>query len=111
MQLQQAYLSCHVPVRLCLLRLAALLRGRRNLMSDRRSPLHRYAVILTLCILQSTALFAQTPIPNWCRKLPRPEYKTVERVSISDPWFEVYKPAQGVFAIYEPHQAEETSAT
>jgi Metallo-beta-lactamase superfamily len=40
--------------------------------------------------------------------LPRPEYKTVERVSISDPWFEVYKPAQGVFAIYEPHQAEET---
>jgi hypothetical protein len=34
MQLQQAYLSCHVPVRLCLLRLAALLRGRLNLMSD-----------------------------------------------------------------------------
>lgn len=94
--------------RLCLLRLAALLRGRINLMSDRRSPLHRYAVIPTLCILQSTALFAQTPIPDWCRKLPRPEYKTVERVSISDPWFEVYKPAQGVFAIYEPHQAEET---
>jgi hypothetical protein len=31
MQLQQAYLSCHVPVRLCLLRLAALLRGRLNL--------------------------------------------------------------------------------
>ena len=26
---------------------------------------------------------------------------------MSDPWFEVYKPAPGVFAIYEPHQAEE----
>jgi glyoxylase-like metal-dependent hydrolase (beta-lactamase superfamily II) len=26
---------------------------------------------------------------------------------VSDPWFEAYKPAPGVFAIYEPHQAEE----
>jgi Metallo-beta-lactamase superfamily len=70
--------------------------------------MHRNALILALCILQSLALLAQAPIPDWCRALPRPEYKTLERVSISDPWFEVYKPAQGVFAIYEPHQAEET---
>src|ERR1700733_1017941 len=70
--------------------------------------MHRNAVILTLCILQSPALLAQVPIPDWCRALPRPEYKTIERVPIIDPWFEVYKPAQGVFAIYEPHQAEET---
>ena len=47
-------------------------------------------------------------IPNWCRALPRPEYKTLERVPIPDPWFEVYKVAPGIFAIYEPHQAEET---
>jgi glyoxylase-like metal-dependent hydrolase (beta-lactamase superfamily II) len=26
---------------------------------------------------------------------------------VSDPWFEVYKPASKVFAIYEPHQSEE----
>jgi hypothetical protein len=58
--------------------------------------------------LQAPSLLCQAPIPDWCRALPRPEYKTFERVSISDPWFEVYKPAQGVFAIYEPHQAEET---
>jgi len=51
---------------------------------------------------------AQTKIPEWCRALPRPEYKTLERVSISDPWFDVYKVAPGVFAIYEPHQSEET---
>ena len=50
----------------------------------------------------------QAKIPEWCRALPRPEYKTLERVSISDPWFEVYKVAPGVFAIYEPHQSEET---
>src|SRR6202167_2733965 len=70
--------------------------------------MHRNAIILALSILQSSALLAQAPIPDWCRALPRPEYQTIERVPISDPWFEVYEPAQGVFAIYEPHQAEET---
>jgi glyoxylase-like metal-dependent hydrolase (beta-lactamase superfamily II) len=70
--------------------------------------MHRIAFILTLVVLQSSALLAQAPIPDWCRALPRPEYKTIQRVSISDPWFEVYEPAHGVFAIYEPHQAEET---
>jgi hypothetical protein len=67
------------------------------------------ALILAICILQSPALFAQTPVPaDWCRALPCPEYKTLERVPITDPWFEVYKTAPGVFAIYEPHQSEET---
>ena len=47
-------------------------------------------------------------MPEWCRALPRPEYKNLERVSVSDSWFEVYEPAPGVFAIYEPHQFEET---
>src|ERR1700674_1218723 len=94
--------------RFCRLRLLSLPRAASIGWSGRRSPMHRNAVILTLCILQSPALLAQVPVPDWCRALPRPEYKTVERVSISDPWFEVYKPAQGVFAIYEPHQAEET---
>jgi glyoxylase-like metal-dependent hydrolase (beta-lactamase superfamily II) len=47
-------------------------------------------------------------IPEWCKALPRPEYKSLQRVTVSDPWFEVYKPAKDVFAIYEPHQAEET---
>jgi glyoxylase-like metal-dependent hydrolase (beta-lactamase superfamily II) len=45
--------------------------------------------------------------PEWCRALPRPEYKALQRVLPDDPWFEVYKVAPGVFAIYEPHQAEE----
>jgi len=47
------------------------------------------------------------PIPDWCKPLPRPEYKSLERVLASDPWFEVYKVAPAVFAIYEPHQSEE----
>ena len=70
--------------------------------------MHRHAVILTLCVLQSPAVLAQASIPEWCHALPRPEYKTLERIPISDPWFQVFKAAQGVFAIYEPHQAEET---
>ena len=49
----------------------------------------------------------QTISPDWCKALPRPEYKSLERVLPNEPWFEVYKVAPGVFAIYEPHQAEE----
>jgi len=45
--------------------------------------------------------------PDWCRQLPRPKYKQLERVPSVDPWFEVYRIAPGVFAIYEPHQYEE----
>ena len=56
----------------------------------------------------SVLSLAQVTTPDWCRALPRPEYKSLERVPVSDRWFEVYRPAPGVFAIYEPHQAEET---
>jgi len=52
-------------------------------------------------------MIAQSAVPEWCRPLPRPEYRSLERVKVSDPWFEVYKPTAGVFAIYEPHQSEE----
>lgn len=45
--------------------------------------------------------------PEWCRELPRPEYKTMERVLEDEPWFEVYRIRPGVFAIYEPKQFEE----
>jgi glyoxylase-like metal-dependent hydrolase (beta-lactamase superfamily II) len=64
-------------------------------------------VLAMFILLPLSAPVAQTAIPEWCRALPRPEYKTLERIAVSDRWFEVYKPAPGVFAIYEPHQAEE----
>jgi len=67
----------------------------------------RKLFIPVICVLAGP-LLAQSSIPDWCRALPRPEYKNIERVKVSDPWFEVYKPASAVFAIYEPHQAEET---
>jgi glyoxylase-like metal-dependent hydrolase (beta-lactamase superfamily II) len=57
--------------------------------------------------LRGTSPVCTDEIAEWCRALPRPEYKTLQRVAVSDPWFEVYKVAPAVFAIYEPHQAEE----
>ena len=65
------------------------------------------AVVVLLSILLS-AQSARAEKPEWCRALPRPEYKTLERVPVDDSWFEVYRVVPQVFAIYEPHQAEET---
>jgi glyoxylase-like metal-dependent hydrolase (beta-lactamase superfamily II) len=50
----------------------------------------------------------QSEKPDWCKPLPRPEYKSLQRIPVSDPWFEVYKVAPNTMAIYEPHQSEET---
>lgn len=69
--------------------------------------MRKQRALAVLWLLTSPAI-SQTSIPDWCRPLPRPEYQSLERVKVSDPWFEVYKPAAGVFAIYEPRQAEET---
>jgi glyoxylase-like metal-dependent hydrolase (beta-lactamase superfamily II) len=61
--------------------------------------------VFFLAICMTFSLVAQQP--EWCKGLPRPAYSKLERVSIADPWFEVYKIRPGVFAIYEPHQLEE----
>jgi glyoxylase-like metal-dependent hydrolase (beta-lactamase superfamily II) len=60
---------------------------------------------LFLLVCLSAPMLAQQA--EWCKNLPRPAYAKLERVSAVDPWFEVYKIRPGVFAIYEPHQAEE----
>jgi glyoxylase-like metal-dependent hydrolase (beta-lactamase superfamily II) len=62
---------------------------------------------LILLVVFCVAFAAIGQQPEWCRKLPRPEYSKLERVKVSDPWFEVYRIRPGVFAIYEPHQFEE----
>jgi glyoxylase-like metal-dependent hydrolase (beta-lactamase superfamily II) len=67
----------------------------------------KYIAALAICFAIITPSGAQNTIPQWCRALPRPENKNLQRIPISDNWFEVYKTAPGVFAIYEPHQAEE----
>lgn len=68
----------------------------------------RLARLLLVCLLPPLAAAETKGIPEWCKPLPRPEYKTLLRIPVTDPWFEVYRIEPGVFAIYEPHQAEET---
>ncbi len=67
--------------------------------------------VLSLCFLwvaiAASGVAAQTEIPAWCRALPHPTFRTIERVPVKDSWFEVYRVAPKVFAIYEPHQEEE----
>jgi glyoxylase-like metal-dependent hydrolase (beta-lactamase superfamily II) len=66
-------------------------------------------VAKTAFVLIAVALTGglQAEKPEWCRNLPRPAYQKLERISVPDPWFEVYRIRPGVFAIYEPHQFEE----
>ena len=66
------------------------------------------AAVVAFVIFLLGAQSAPTDKPEWCRALPRPEYKTLNRVPVHDPWFEIYQVVPQVFAIYEPHQAEET---
>ncbi|HXW56330.1 MAG TPA: MBL fold metallo-hydrolase [Candidatus Cybelea sp.] len=73
----------------------------------------RSTVLATFCFLFCLATPLSAPSqdranwPAWCRNLPRPEYKKLERIPSPDAWFEVYRVAPQVFAIYEPRQFEE----
>src|SRR5215472_8914327 len=80
---------------------------RRSLASGQRAR-WLTVTLLALGVVCATTSWAQDNRPEWCRALPRPEYKNLERIASSDPWFEVYRVAPGTFAIYEPHQSEET---
>ena len=69
--------------------------------------------IACLCLLAAlpTNVSSQRPAeplrPKWCEGMPRPEYKTLQRVDVHSDWFEVYQVQPSVYAIYEPHQFEE----
>src|SRR5258706_6075323 len=66
-----------------------------------------------LCFITVAAIFvsdqpsAEPLRPEWCRELPRAEFKKLERVLPDESWFEIYRIRPGVFAIYEPKQFEE----
>src|SRR5579863_1791946 len=64
------------------------------------------SLLLPLFIVVLTSSLAAQQA-EWCKKLPRAAYSKLERVPVTDPWFEVYKIRPGVFAIYEPRQLEE----
>lgn len=64
---------------------------------------------LSVCVvLVIAACRAPEPVAQrWCDRLPRPAYAQLERVPVSQDWFEVYRVADGVLAIYEPFQFQE----
>lgn len=62
---------------------------------------------IAFLLFSAFSVYLGAQLPEWCRELPRPAYKKLERVKVADAWFEVYRVQPGVFAIYEPHQSEE----
>jgi glyoxylase-like metal-dependent hydrolase (beta-lactamase superfamily II) len=44
---------------------------------------------------------------EWWRVHPRPVYATLEKVGTYQEWFDVYRLADGTYALYEPNQFEE----
>ena len=78
-------------------------------MTSIKESFKKVHIALVVCAAVSApVLFGQAQVPDWCRALPRREYKDLHRVPVSDSWFEVFEVAPSVFALYEPHQAEET---
>lgn len=72
--------------------------------------LRRLRAFLIPCALAFAPLCAHARSsvaqPAWCGEY-RAAFAHLQRVPSPDPWFEVYKVAPGVFAIYEPRQFEE----
>jgi glyoxylase-like metal-dependent hydrolase (beta-lactamase superfamily II) len=66
------------------------------------------AILCCCAAAQDRAEAKNEPLtPDWCKKLPRAGYKSLERVSTNQSWFEVYRIQPDVFALYESHQYEE----
>jgi len=50
---------------------------------------------------------ATVPEVRWCDEIPLPVYDNLERVPVTQDWFEVHIVAEGVYSISEPYQFQE----
>jgi glyoxylase-like metal-dependent hydrolase (beta-lactamase superfamily II) len=71
-----------------------------------------FLVTFIYCALAATTVHAQELSPansmaEFCARLPRPAYAELERVPYASDWFELYRVAPGITAIYEPFQWQE----
>ena len=68
---------------------------------------------ISLALTTPNASYAQDAsgynggIGEFCQNLPRPQYAELDRIASPDNWFELYKVADGVTALYEPFQWQE----
>src|SRR5262249_25074454 len=63
---------------------------------------------VSACRGGTTATAPPSASTRWCDLLPRAANAALPRVSVSSDWYFVYRAADGVFAIAEPLQFEET---
>jgi glyoxylase-like metal-dependent hydrolase (beta-lactamase superfamily II) len=82
-------------------------RRRENLDKEVTRLVCVFSLLFSFVSLAFGAPQGEPIRPEWCRELPRPEYKKLERVLSDEPWFEVYRIRPSVFALYEPKQFEE----
>jgi glyoxylase-like metal-dependent hydrolase (beta-lactamase superfamily II) len=71
----------------------------------------RFGIVLLVAATgcaKPSALAPAPPETRWCDELPRAANTALPRVTVSSDWFEVYQAAEGVFAIAEPRQFQET---
>lgn len=59
---------------------------------------------------QAVAITGDVVTPAWCNALPRAAYASLKRVTITSDWFEAWDVGEGVIALYEPKQWQETIA-
>jgi hypothetical protein len=63
-------------------------------------------VLLATCVQPKAPPSSPPPATGaaarWCDELPRPENAALERVAVTTDWFQVYRAADGVFALTEP---------
>ena len=69
---------------------------------------------LLTCLAQLTnksQAMSSAPMPAWCSKLPRPQYSSLDRISVpTQTWFQIYRVRPNVYALYEPYHWEESIA-
>jgi len=86
---------------------AAIVRADAGAVARERNRLERALASAASELAAATSLASAQASERWCDHLPRPAYAAIERVAGSDSWFQVYRVAPGVFAIYEPYQFQE----
>ena len=74
-----------------------------------RFPCRRLVLLAALAGLAACAQEknAAADLPEFCSELPRPGWAAFEKLSLSGPWFEVYRLEDDLYAIAEPFQWQE----